>query len=159
MESFKVGDIGLLVATTVVEVGVDVPQADVMVVANPERMGLSQLHQLRGRVGRGDKPGTCILLYSRNLSAQAVARLKALRENDDGFTIAKMDLSLRGPGEWLGVRQSGMPAMRVAKLPEDKDIAQAARHAAEWLLKNGYSRRRATRPIVAGTLWSVGKVR
>ena len=93
MESFKVGDIGLLVATTVVEVGVDVPQADVMVVANPERMGLSQLHQLRGRVGRGDKPGTCILLYSRNLSAQAVARLKALRENDDGFTIAKMDLS------------------------------------------------------------------
>ena len=136
MESFRDGEIGLLVATTVVEVGVDVPQADVMVISNPERMGLSQLHQLRGRIGRGDKPGVCILLYPCKLSETALSRLKALRENDDGFAIAQIDLSIRGPGEWLSVRQSGLPMMRVAKLPEDKDIAVAAAAAAEWMLKN-----------------------
>ena len=141
-----------------VEVGVDVPQADVMVVANPERMGLSQLHQLRGRVGRGDKRAP-VFFYIRVIYRTGGCAVKSVRENDDGFTIAKMDLSLRGPGEWLGVRQSGMPAMRVAKLPEDIDIAQAARQRRRVAVEKRYSRRRATRPIVAGTLWSVGKVR
>ncbi|MGI9338497.1 MAG: ATP-dependent DNA helicase RecG, partial [Gammaproteobacteria bacterium] len=136
LEDFRRGKSALLVATTVVEVGVDVPDADVMVVENAERMGLSQLHQLRGRVGRGGKSGYCILLYDGNLSAAAKERLKILRDSDDGFAIARRDLQLRGPGEWLGLRQSGMPMLKAAKLIEAEDIRKAARFAADAMLSN-----------------------
>ncbi len=134
MDDFRNGKTGLLVATTVVEVGVDVPEADVMVIDNAGRMGLSQLHQLRGRVGRGGKEGFCVLLYDEELSEAAKERLKILRDSDDGFAIARRDLQLRGPGEWLGLRQSGMPALRAAKLAEDNDIIRAARNAADQML-------------------------
>ena len=136
IDFFRAGKTRFLAATTVIEVGVDVPQADVMVVDHAERMGLSQLHQLRGRVGRGGKEGVCILLYADDLSAEAKTRLKILRETVDGFAIAEMDLRLRGPGEWLGTKQSGLPMLRVAKLGEDSDLIAAAGKAAEWLLDN-----------------------
>lgn len=134
IDKFRAGKTRFLAATTVIEVGVDVPQADVMVVEHAERMGLSQLHQLRGRVGRGGQNGVCILLYADDLSAEAKTRLKILRETADGFKIAEHDLRLRGPGEWLGTRQSGLPPFRVARLGEDSDLIAAAGRAAEWML-------------------------
>ena len=136
IDKFRAGKARFLAATTVVEVGVDVPQADIMVVERAERMGLSQLHQLRGRVGRGGRTGSCILLYADNLSEEAKARLKILRATADGFRIAEEDLRLRGPGEWLGTRQSGLPFLRVARLGEDSDLIAAAGTAAEWMLDN-----------------------
>lgn len=136
IERFRAGKIRLLIATTVIEVGVDVPQADVMVIDHAERMGLSQLHQLRGRVGRGGQSGSCLLLYADDLSATAQARLKILHTVADGFKIAEEDLRLRGPGEWLGTRQSGLPPFRVARLGQDADLIAAAGKAAEWLLDN-----------------------
>ena len=136
MDKFRAGQSRFLAATTVIEVGVDVPQADVMVIDHAERMGLSQLHQLRGRVGRGGKSGSCILLYADDLSEEAKTRLKILREVSDGFKIAEHDLRMRGPGEWLGTRQSGLPPFRAARLGEDPDLAEAAKVAAEWLLEN-----------------------
>ena len=114
MAAFKTGEIQLLVATTVIEVGVDVPEATIMVVEHAERFGLAQLHQLRGRVGRGSGKSSCLLVYHGNLGETAKARLKILRESDDGFVIAEMDLKLRGPGEVLGRRQSGMEEFRMA---------------------------------------------
>ena len=135
MEAFKSGEIQLLVATTVVEVGVDVPNATLMVIENAERMGLSQLHQLRGRVGRGAQQSTCILLFQNPLSETARARLKIIYENTDGFEIARQDLALRGPGEFLGARQSGAPMLRFADLEQDADLLQAARTWAERLLQ------------------------
>ena len=134
LENFRTGKTALLVATTVVEVGVDVPDADVMVIENAGRMGLSQLHQLRGRVGRGGKNGYCVLLYDEQLSAAAKARLKILHDSDDGFAIARRDLELRGPGEWLGLRQSGMPILKAARIVESPDIVRAARFAADTML-------------------------
>jgi ATP-dependent DNA helicase RecG len=116
MEAFAAGRLGLLVATTVIEVGVDVPNATLMVIENPERMGLAQLHQLRGRVGRGKARSHCILLYKGPLSATARARLKAIRHSQDGFYLAEQDLELRGPGELLGTRQTGEQSFRVADL-------------------------------------------
>lgn len=116
MSSFKAGDIDLLVATTVVEVGVDVPNASLMIIENAERLGLSQLHQLRGRVGRGAAKSACVMLYQTPLTASARSRLNVLRETNDGFKIAEKDLELRGPGELLGTRQTGMPQFRVADL-------------------------------------------
>ena len=136
MRAFRDGEFGLLVATTVIEVGVDVPQADVMIIERADRMGLSQLHQLRGRVGRGGREGSCLLLYHAPLSPDARKRLQIMRAHDDGFEIARQDLALRGPGEWLGNRQSGLPALRVARLPEDEDIATAARRTADWMLRH-----------------------
>lgn len=107
-----------------------------MVIDHAERMGLSQLHQLRGRVGRGGQDGVCMLLYAEELSDTALARLKILRATDDGFKIAQKDLLLRGPGEWLGTRQSGLPALRVARLNEDLKLIAAAGKAATWMLEH-----------------------
>lgn len=134
MESFKQGEIQLLVATTVIEVGVDVPNASLMVIEHAERMGLSQLHQLRGRVGRGAEASICILLYQKPLSAAAQERLKIIFEHNDGFEIARQDLRLRGPGEFLGARQSGIPMLRFADLEYDGDLLDDARTVAEELL-------------------------
>lgn len=136
MEKFRRGTHHLLAATTVIEVGVDVAQADAMVIEHAERLGLSQLHQLRGRVGRGARAGVCILLYQPPLSEEARQRLQTMRDTADGFEVAKKDLAMRGAGELLGNRQSGMPSLRVARLDEAPDIAAAARRAAEWLLQN-----------------------
>ena len=135
MEAFQRGAIRLLVATTVIEVGVDVPNATLMVIEHAERMGLAQLHQLRGRVGRGDGQSTCILLYQTPLSPLARERLKIIYENIDGFEIARHDLRLRGPGEMLGARQSGVPLLRFADLDTDLDLLDAARAAADMILK------------------------
>jgi ATP-dependent DNA helicase RecG len=135
MYAFKDGKIGLLVATTVIEVGVDVPNATLMVIENAERMGLAQLHQLRGRVGRGAHESDCVLLYGDPLSEVARARLKVIRETNDGFVIARRDLELRGPGELLGTRQTGLADMRVADLVRDADLLPDVQSAAESLLK------------------------
>jgi len=136
MESFARGEIQLLVATTVIEVGVDVPNASLMVIEHAERMGLAQLHQLRGRVGRGTTGGICILLYQKPLSATAQERLKIIYKQTDGFEIARHDLHLRGPGEFLGARQSGLPMLRFADLEKDEGLLEAARAAAEQLLRD-----------------------
>ena len=136
MAGFKCGDLQLLVATTVIEVGVDVPRASLMVIEHAERMGLAQLHQLRGRVGRGSAQSACILLYQQPLSETARARLKVIFESTDGFVIAREDLRLRGPGEFLGARQSGAPMLRYADIEADADVLGQARAAAEWLLVN-----------------------
>jgi ATP-dependent DNA helicase RecG len=122
MRAFKVGELDLLVATTVIEVGVDVPNATLMVVENAERMGLAQLHQLRGRVGRGAKAATCVLLYRAPLSELARQRLGVLRETNDGFVVAQKDLELRGPGEVLGTRQTGIMPLKIADLLRDADL-------------------------------------
>jgi ATP-dependent DNA helicase RecG len=135
MQSFQSGAIQLLVATTVIEVGVDVPNATLMVIENAERMGLAQLHQLRGRVGRGAGKSTCILLYQNPLSQLARARLKIIFENNDGFEIARHDLRLRGPGELLGARQSGVPMLRFADLDADLDLLEAARNSVQHILR------------------------
>jgi ATP-dependent DNA helicase RecG len=124
----------LLVATTVIEVGVDVPAAGVIVIEHAERFGLAQLHQLRGRVGRGTRAAACLLLYQEPLSATGRARLDALRTTDDGFRIAEEDLRLRGPGELLGTRQSGLPGLRLADLGSHADLLAPARDDAARLL-------------------------
>ena len=135
MAAFQSGEIQLLVATTVIEVGVDVSNASLMVIEHAERMGLSQMHQLRGRVGRGAAESVCILLYQGPLTPTARERLKIIYENTDGFEIARHDLQLRGPGELLGARQSGVPMLRFADLAVDLDLLDAARDAAEQLLQ------------------------
>jgi ATP-dependent DNA helicase RecG len=134
MTRFKNGEVGLLVATTVIEVGVDVANASLMIVENAERMGLAQLHQLRGRVGRGASDSTCLLMYKGPLSAGAQRRLRILRETNDGFRIAEEDLKLRGPGEVLGTRQTGAMQMRVADIMRDRDLLPHVRRAADHLL-------------------------
>src|SRR5512135_107921 len=136
MDAFKRGELHLLVATTVVEVGVDVPNASLMVIEHAERMGLAQLHQLRGRVGRGAAQSLCILLYQQPLSELARARLKIIFENTDGFEIAQQDLRLRGPGELLGARQSGVPMLRFADLNEDDKLLDRARDIADEMLRD-----------------------
>lgn len=135
MLAFKAGKIQVLVATTVIEVGVDVPNATLMVIENAERMGLAQLHQLRGRVGRGTAASTCVLLYRPPLSELARERLKVLRETNDGFEIARRDLELRGPGELLGTRQTGIAQLRVADLMRDADLLPRVQQAAELMLE------------------------
>ena len=135
MTAFKAGELQLLVATTVIEVGVDVPNASLMVIDHAERMGLAQLHQLRGRVGRGVAQSLCILLYQQPLSELARARLKIIFENHDGFVIAQQDLQLRGPGELLGARQSGVAMLRFADIGADEDLLNQARQAADELLR------------------------
>lgn len=135
MERFKRGDLQLLIATTVIEVGVDVANASLMVIENAERMGLAQLHQLRGRVGRGKHASTCVLLYRAPLSALARDRLAVLRATNDGFEVARRDLELRGPGELLGTRQTGLAAMRVADLMRDADLLPRVQRAAELMLR------------------------
>ena len=136
MQAFKDGLIQLLVATTVIEVGVDVPNASLMIVENAERMGLSQLHQLRGRVGRGKVQSHCVLLYKPPLGQLARSRLAVLRETNDGFVVAQRDLELRGPGELLGTRQTGLPDYRVANLVRDAELMTGVQSAAETILRS-----------------------
>ena len=136
MAAFLAGSIKLLVATTVIEVGVDVPNASLMVIEHAERFGLAQLHQLRGRVGRGAEESVCVLLYQKPLGEAARSRLRVIFENSDGFVIAREDLMLRGPGEYLGARQSGAPLLRFADLEKDTDLVEAARGTAEVLLRD-----------------------
>jgi ATP-dependent DNA helicase RecG len=135
MERFAAGGANVLVATTVIEVGVNVPEATVMVVEHAERFGLAQLHQLRGRIGRGDRPSTCLLLYATPLSDTAKARLSILRDSEDGFRIAEEDLRLRGAGELLGTRQSGLPEFRLADLAVHGDLLEIARDDARLMLE------------------------
>jgi ATP-dependent DNA helicase RecG len=134
MERFAAGETRLLVATTVIEVGVDVPEATVMVIEHAERFGLAQLHQLRGRIGRGAEHSTCLLLYKAPLGETAKARLQILRETEDGFRIAEEDLRLRGEGDVLGTRQSGMPGFRVARIESHGKLIGAARDDATLVL-------------------------
>ena len=136
MASFKAGEIDLLVATTVIEVGVDVPNASLMIIENSERLGLSQLHQLRGRVGRGSQSSHCVLLYSPPISGNGNARLKIMRETTDGFKIAEKDLELRGPGEVLGIRQTGDMQLHIADLQRDAHMLPHIKHLAQDLLLN-----------------------
>jgi len=134
MQAFKSGEVDLLVATTVIEVGVDVPNASLMVIENAERLGLAQLHQLRGRVGRGSVQSHCVLMYHSPLSKNGQARLSCLRDTNDGFKIAQRDLELRGPGELLGTRQTGLPQFRVANLLEDTDLLAVMTQAADQFM-------------------------
>ncbi len=134
MAAFAAGALDVLVATTVIEVGVDVPNATVMVIEHAERFGLAQLHQLRGRVGRGANASSCVLLYKGPLTEAALARLEILRETEDGFRIAEEDMRLRGAGDALGARQSGLPAFRIARLPEDEALLIAARDDARSII-------------------------
>lgn len=135
MQAFKAAELDMLVATTVIEVGVDVPNASLMVIENAERLGLAQLHQLRGRVGRGQVESHCVLMYHPPLSENGQARLSCLRETNDGFKIAQRDLEIRGPGEVLGTRQTGLPQFRVADLVEDQALLAVMDRASRALLK------------------------
>ncbi|HBN14316.1 MAG TPA: ATP-dependent DNA helicase RecG, partial [Pseudohongiella sp.] len=133
MDAFKRGDTHLLVATTVIEVGVDVPNASLMIIENPERLGLAQLHQLRGRVGRGAKASHCLLLYQPPLSLQGKQRLGIMRDSNDGFYIAEQDLALRGPGQVLGTQQTGLMSFRVADLSRDAQLLDPVKLAADQI--------------------------
>jgi ATP-dependent DNA helicase RecG len=135
MAAFKAGDLHLLVATTVIEVGVDVPNANLMVIENPERLGLSQLHQLRGRVGRGQAASYCIMLYQSPLSKTGKKRLLVMRESTDGFYIAEKDLELRGPGQVLGTQQTGMMTFKIADIVRDADLLDSVQEASETILR------------------------
>jgi ATP-dependent DNA helicase RecG len=142
MASFAAGGADVLVATSVIEVGIDVPNATVMLVENAERYGISQLHQLRGRIGRGTRESVCVLLYGE-LPGAARERLKVIFENTDGFEIAREDLLLRGPGEFLGERQSGAPLLRFADLERDRDLVEAATRVAAELISRDRETARA----------------
>jgi len=135
MARFKAGEVDLLVATTVIEVGVDVPNASLMIIENPERLGLAQLHQLRGRVGRGSQASHCVLMYGQPLSNNSRQRLSAMRETSDGFLIAEKDLELRGPGEVLGTRQTGEMRFKLADLQRDANLLEGVKVCAEQLLQ------------------------
>ncbi|HSH48495.1 MAG TPA: helicase-related protein, partial [Halomonas sp.] len=145
MDAFKEGDLDLLVATTVIEVGVDVANASLMIIENPERLGLSQLHQLRGRVGRGAIASFCVLLYHPPLSQHSRRRLSVMRETNDGFRIAEEDLAIRGPGEVLGTRQTGLAQMKVADLERDADLLSRVTPLADALLAQHPD---ASRPLI-----------
>ncbi len=136
MDSFKSGELDLLVATTVIEVGVDVPNASLMIIENPERLGLAQLHQLRGRVGRGATESHCVLMYQSPLSKTATKRLGVLRDSTDGFYIAQMDLEIRGPGELMGTRQTGLADMRIADLVRDTELIPMSQSIAQSMWQN-----------------------
>lgn len=154
MQAFKDAKLDLLVATTVIEVGVDVPNASLMIIDNAERLGLSQLHQLRGRVGRGSQASACVLMYQGSLSENARERLAVMRESNDGFVIARKDLEIRGPGEVLGTRQTGMLQMRIADLQRDQDLMPQVQEVADRLLEQ-YPERVA--PLIHR--WLAGKVK
>jgi ATP-dependent DNA helicase RecG len=133
MDDFKNGKLDLLVATTVIEVGVDVPNASLMIIENPERLGLAQLHQLRGRVGRGSVESHCVLMYQSPLSKNASTRLSVLRESNDGFLIAEKDLEIRGPGELLGTKQTGVADLKIADLVRDAYLLDEVKSMAEYV--------------------------
>mgnify|MGYP003341063594 CR=1 FL=1 len=137
MQAFRDGSASLLVATTVVEVGVDVPEASIIVIEHAERFGLAQLHQLRGRVGRSNEQSSCLLVYQGPLNEIASKRLGVMRTTNDGFIIAEKDLDLRGPGEFLGQRQSGMPEFALADLGAHRDLLVTARKEATRMLETG----------------------
>ena len=152
MNAFSSGEVDILVATTVIEVGVDVPNASVMIIEHAERFGLSQLHQLRGRVGRGSKKSFCLLLYAPNLSEVGKERLSVIRSSTDGFEIARQDLRLRGSGEFMGAKQSGAPLLRFADLDTDVELLDAARQAAQtWLTTDPKSALQHARRWFAGS--------
>jgi ATP-dependent DNA helicase RecG len=136
MTCFAKGELNVLVATTVVEVGVDVPNATLIVIENPERLGLAQLHQLRGRVGRATAQSYCVLMFQSPLSLTAKRRLTVMRQTQDGFVIAEEDLSMRGPGDVLGVRQSGLLEFKVANLIRDKALISQVQLSGQCLLKD-----------------------
>ena len=137
MKAFLAGDLQILVSTTVIEVGIDVPNASVMIVEHAERFGLSQLHQLRGRVGRAEHQSYCVLLFQYPLSEEARERLKAMTDTTDGFEIAERDLRLRGPGDFFGTRQAGVPTFRMIDLVRDRDLLDTAQQeAARWFAKS-----------------------
>ena len=150
MAAFKAGELQLLVATTVIEVGVDVPNASLMIIDNAERLGLAQLHQLRGRVGRGAVDSHCLLLYRQPLSDTAQQRLKVMQESLDGFVIAEADLAIRGPGELLGTRQTGLAAFRIALLPEHEPLLVEAQEIAGKLFERDPGRAQALMQRWAG---------
>jgi ATP-dependent DNA helicase RecG len=158
MQRFVAGEVQLLVATTVIEVGVDVPNASLMVIENAERMGLAQLHQLRGRVGRGLHASNCVLLYRAPLTPMARARLATIRDTNDGFRIAHRDLELRGPGELLGRRQTGLAQLRIADLSRDADLLADVRLAAAQLLESAPERVAALRLRWIGEREQYGRV-
>ncbi|HCB39920.1 MAG TPA: ATP-dependent DNA helicase RecG, partial [Gammaproteobacteria bacterium] len=135
MDRFKQGQLQVLVATTVIEVGVNVPNASVMIIENPERLGLAQLHQLRGRVGRGCTESFCLLMYQKPLSKLGRERLDIMRQTNDGFVIAEKDLHLRGPGEVLGTRQTGEMSFRIADLLRDEGLLEDSKQLAHVLLE------------------------
>ena len=140
MRRFKQGDVQILVSTTVVEVGVDVPNASVMLIEHAERFGLSQLHQLRGRIGRGSQKSHCLLVASEKRNELAAQRLQTMVETNDGFKIAEIDLRLRGPGEFFGTRQWGIPAFRIANLLRDQEILEWAKREASSFVEQPSSR-------------------
>jgi len=140
MDRFKKGEVRILVSTTVVEVGVDVPNATVMLIEHAERFGLSQLHQLRGRIGRGRKKSFCLLLAASPRTPEADERLRTMTETADGFKIAEIDLKLRGPGEFFGTRQWGIPAFRIANLLRDQEILEWAKREAAAFIEHPGSR-------------------
>jgi ATP-dependent DNA helicase RecG len=149
MRRFRSGDIQVLVTTTVIEVGIDVPNATVMLVEHAERFGLSQLHQLRGRVGRGDWPSWCLLVADCHPQSDAATRLRVVEACADGFQIAEADLRMRGPGEFLGTRQAGLPDFHVANLVRDTKILEEARREVEvWLEKDPRLRSEPSRQIL-----------
>jgi ATP-dependent DNA helicase RecG len=158
MQAFKQGLIQVLVATTVIEVGVDVPNAGLMIIENAERMGLSQLHQLRGRVGRGAAQSHCVLLYKGPLGSLARERLAVLRDTNDGFIVAQRDLELRGPGELLGTRQTGLPDYRVANLVRDAHLMPEVQTTAGQLRKSSPDRASAIVRRWLGDAGRYGKV-
>src|SRR6185436_16673519 len=159
MAGFVAGEVHVLVATTVIEVGVDVPNATLMAIEHAERFGLAQLHQLRGRVGRGAADSTCFLLFEAPLTDTAKARLKVIYENNDGFEIARQDLLIRGPGEFLGARQSGVPLLRFADLERDVRLIESARDAADELLRREPGASRSSLPTKRAALQSLRRVR
>lgn len=157
MSDFKSGRTRVLVATTVIEVGVDVPDATIIVIEHAERFGLAQLHQLRGRVGRGDKPSSCVLLYKGPLGDTAGARLNIMRETNDGFVIAEEDLKLRGGGEILGTRQSGTPGFRIARADEHADLMETARDDARLILETDPDLKTARGEALRALLYLFGR--
>ena len=158
MQAFKEGLIQVLVATTVIEVGVDVPNASLMIIENAERMGLSQLHQLRGRVGRGTTRSHCVLIYKPPLGRLARSRLAVLRDTNDGFVVAQRDLELRGPGELLGTRQTGLPEYRIANLVRDAELMPQVQIAAESISNSDAARAAAIVRRWLGDAGRYGKV-
>jgi len=152
MEEFRKGGLQILVSTTVIEVGVDVPNADVMLIEHAERYGLAQLHQLRGRIGRAGAKAYCILIPSASASEEAIRRLRALEETDDGFRISEIDLKLRGPGEVYGTRQHGLPELKIADLARDQQVLKLARKDAFDLIARDPTLSSAENSVVASNL-------
>ncbi|KKO49082.1 ATP-dependent DNA helicase RecG [Arsukibacterium sp. MJ3] len=157
MARFSQGELDLLVATTVIEVGVDVPNASLMIIENPERLGLAQLHQLRGRVGRGNTASHCVLLYHAPLSKTAQARLSVLRDSNDGFVIAQRDLEIRGPGELLGTRQTGLLQFKIADISRDAELIPHARQLAATLWQQGQQQQDHTACLQLIRRWLANK--